>query len=117
MEYGTLLVFLLFSLVFVGGGIVVNYLIMPQKPNDEKNEIYECGIDPKGDAEIRFNLKFYVFALMYVVFAVEAAFLIPWAVVYKSLSGWAPFIEAVVFIIILILGLAYAWKKGDLKWE
>ena len=51
MEYGTLLVFLLFSLVFVGGGIAVNYLIMPQKPNDEKNETYECGIDPKGDAE------------------------------------------------------------------
>lgn len=116
MEYGTLLVFLGVALVFVAGGIIVNRLLMPSKPSIEKSMTYECGVDPYCDAQIRYNIRFYVFALMYVIFAVEAVFLIPWAVVFKSIAGWMPLIEAGIFILILILGLAYAWKKGDLKW-
>lgn len=117
MEYGMLLMFLIFACVFVVAGIAANYVIQPRNVTEEKNTTYECGIDPKGDANIRYNLRFYVFALMYVVFAVEAAFLIPWAVVFKSLDGWFPLVEALIFVFILILGLAYAWKKGELKWE
>lgn len=116
MEYGMLFTFLMVAIIFTGAGIVVNYLLMPSKPNKEKNTIYECGIDPSGDARIRYNLRFYIFALMYVVFAVEAVFLIPWAVIYKKITGWFPLIEGLIFILILILGLFYAWKKGDLKW-
>jgi NADH-quinone oxidoreductase subunit A len=117
MEYGMLLMFLLFAVVFVAGGLVVNILIMPYNPTKAKNTTYECGIDPSGDAEIRYSLRFYVFALLYVIFAVESAFLIPWAVVYRKISGWSALIEAVIFIFVLVLGLAYAWKKGELKWE
>ncbi|MFP4466850.1 MAG: NADH-quinone oxidoreductase subunit A [Candidatus Goldiibacteriota bacterium] len=116
MEYGMLLTFLLFGIFFTAAGVVMNYLIMPNKPSEEKNTTYECGIDPKGDAHIRYNLRFYVFALMYVIFAVEAVFLIPWAVVYKELSGWYPFVEVLIFILVLVLGLVYAWKKGELEW-
>lgn len=117
MEYGTLLVFLAFSHVFVAGGIFVNYLLMPRKPGAEKLSTYECGLDPIGEARVSYSLRFYVFAVMYVVFAVEAAFLLPWAVVYRSLPGALPFLEILVFIFILVLGLAYAWKKGELKWD
>ena len=117
MEYGMLLTFLLFSLVFVAGGIAMNYLIMPYKPTEEKRMTYECGLDPHNDASIRYNLRFYVFALLYVVFAVEAAFLIPWAVVYKKMEGLMPLIEVLIFIVILVFGLAYAWVKGELEWE
>jgi NADH-quinone oxidoreductase subunit A len=117
MEYGTLLVFLLFGVVFVAGGVAVNYLLMPSRPNREKNATYECGLDPVGDARVKYTMRFYVFALIYVVFAVEAAFLLPWAVVYKKLPGLFPLVEALIFIFVLVLGLAYAWKKGDLKWD
>ena len=116
MEYGMILMFLFVAIVFVAGGIIVNRLLMPNNPTKEKLLTYECGIDPVGDAHIRYNIRFYVFALMYVIFAVEAAFLIPWAVVYKQLPGLFPLVEVLIFLVILVLGLAYAWKKGGLKW-
>ncbi len=114
MQYGTVLMFLFVAVVFAVGGIVVNLFIGPHKPGKEKNTVYECGIDPTGDARIRYSIRFYVFALMYVIFAVEAAFLIPWAVVFKTVPGIMVLIEALIFIGILILGLAYAWEKGEL---
>jgi len=118
VEYGMLLMFLGFAVFFVAAALFANWLVMPHNPTEEKNKIYECGVDPEGGAHVRYNIRFYVFALMYVIFAVEAAFLIPWAVVYKKLAvmGWFPLVEAVIFIFILVLGLAYAWKKGELKW-
>ena len=117
MEYGMILMFLLFAVIFVAGGVIVNRLLMPRKPNDIKESTYECGVDPVDNAIIRYNIRFYVFALMYVVFAVEAAFLFPWAVVFRAIPGMLPLIEVLVFIFILVLALAYAWKKGALKWD
>ncbi len=117
MAYGTFLVFLGFAIVMVIGGVVVNYILMPYKPGYEKRTTYECGLDPIGEAQVRYSIKFYVFALMYVVFAVEAAFLLPWAVVYKKIAGFMPLTEALIFIFILVLGLAFAWKKGELTWD
>ncbi len=117
MEYGTLLVFLAFAHIFVIGGVAANYLLMPRGKSAERLTTYECGLDPIGEAHVRYSLRFYVFAVMYVVFAVETAFLLPWAVVYGSLQGAAPFIDIFVFISVLLLGLAYAWKKGELKWD
>jgi NADH-quinone oxidoreductase subunit A len=90
---------------------------MPYKPSKAKYTTYECGIDPIGNAQIRYSMRFYVFALMYVVFAVEAVFLLPWAVVYRRMTGLMPLIEVLIFIFILVLGLAFAWKKGELKWD
>lgn len=117
MEYGTLLVFLAFSHVFVAGGIAANYLLMPRKGGPERLGTYECGLEPVGEARVRYSLRFYVFAVMYVVFAVEAAFLLPWAVVYGGMPGPLPFLEVLLFVLILALGLAYAWRKGELKWD
>jgi NADH-quinone oxidoreductase subunit A len=117
MEYGMLLMFMALALLAVAGGIAINWLLMPYKPTKEKQMTYECGVDPVGEAHIRYNLRFYVFALLYVIFAVEAAFLLPWAVVFRKISGMLPLVEGLIFIFILVLGLAYAWKKGELKWD
>jgi NADH:ubiquinone oxidoreductase subunit 3 (subunit A) len=117
LEYGMILSFLFFAVLFVAGGVGVNRLLMPFRPNKTKEATYECGIEPVDSAIIRYNIRFYVYALMYVVFSVEAVFLFPWAVVYKLIPGIMPLIEALIFISILILALAFAWKKGALKWD
>ncbi len=117
MEYGTILVFLAVALLLGFTVLGVNRLLMPFRPNKVKNSTYECGNEPVGDAQIRYNVRFYIFALLYVVFAVEAAFLFPWAVVYRRIEGMLPLVEAVVFLGILVIALAYAWRKGALKWD
>ena len=117
MEYGTILAFLAVALLLGAAALGVNRLLMPFRPNPVKNATYECGNEPVGDAQIRYNVRFYIFALLYVVFAVEAAFLFPWAVVYRQIVGMLPLLEAVVFLGILVIALAYAWRKGALKWD
>jgi NADH:ubiquinone oxidoreductase subunit 3 (subunit A) len=117
MEYATVLVFLAMALLLGGSAIGVNRLLAPHRPNPVKNATYECGMEPVGDAQVRYNVRFYVFALLYVVFAVEAAFLFPWAVVYRQIEGLLPLGEALAFIAILVLALAYAWRKGALEWD
>jgi NADH-quinone oxidoreductase subunit A len=117
MDYGYVLMFIFLGVAIVAGGIIINWLLMPYKPTQEKLTTYECGQDPVGDAQIRYRFRFYVFALLYVIFAVEAAFLLPWAIIFKKLTGLVPFIEALIFIVILVFGLVYAWKKGELKWD
>jgi NADH:ubiquinone oxidoreductase subunit 3 (subunit A) len=117
LEYATILFFLAAALLLAGAALGVNRLLSPSHPNPVKNSTYECGMEPFGDAQMRYNVRFYIFALLYVVFAVEAAFLFPWAVVFRSLSGLLPLGEAAVFLGILVLALAYAWRKGALKWD
>jgi NADH-quinone oxidoreductase subunit A len=117
MEYGTILMFLAMALLLGGTALGVNRLLMPYRPNAIKNATYECGNEPTGDAQIRYNVRFYIFALLYVVFAVEAAFLFPWAVVFREIEGFLPLGEVIVFIGILALALAYAWRKGALQWD
>ncbi len=117
MEYATILVFLAIALLIGGVILGLNRLLMPYRPNPVKNAIYECGNEPVGDAQIRYNVRFYIFALLYVVFAVEAAFLFPWAVVFRELEGFLPLAEVIVFLGILVLALAYAWRKGALQWD
>jgi NADH-quinone oxidoreductase subunit A len=117
MEYGTVLMFLAMALLLGVSALGVNRLLMPFHPNPVKNSIYECGNEPTGDAQIRYNVRFYIFALLYVVFAVESAFLFPWAVVYREIPGFLPLGEALAFIGILVLALAYAWRKGALQWD
>jgi len=101
------------------GFLVVNLLvwkvIRPSRYSEEKLTTYECGENPTGSAWIQFNIRFYVFALIFIVFDVEAVFLLPWAVVFRELGPLA-FIEGLVFIAILVVALAYVWRKGDLEW-
>jgi NADH-quinone oxidoreductase subunit A len=113
--HAAILVYLGAVIAFAVGGLVFWWLISPRRPTEEKATTYECGEDPKGSAWIQFNIRFYVFALIFVVFDVEAAFLIPWAVVFTRF-GWLAFLEGVVFIAILVVALAYVWRKGDLAW-
>jgi NADH:ubiquinone oxidoreductase subunit 3 (subunit A) len=111
-------VVLVFAAVIVGF-LVVNLLlwwaIRPSRFSEEKLTTYECGEDPKGTAWVQFNVRFYVFALIFLVFEVEAVFLLPWAVVFRELGALA-FVEGLVFISVLVVALVYAWRKGDLAW-
>ena len=113
-----ILIYFAAVIVFAGGGLVFWWLIRPHRDSEEKLTTYECGENPEGSAWIQFNIRFYVFALIFVIFDVEAAFLLPWAVVFRSMGELAPlaFVEGGVFILILVVALAYVWRKGDLAW-
>ncbi len=115
-EFGRIFIFLIIGLVFVAGGLIMSWLIRPSRPYPSKLTTYECGETPIGDTHIRFNIRFYVIALIFLIFDVEVVFLFPWATVYKEL-GWFAFIEMLVFIGILLVGYTYVWRKGDLDWD
>jgi len=116
--HAAILIYFAAVVVFAGGGLVFWWLIRPSRESEEKLTTYECGENPEGSAWIQFNIRFYVFALIFVIFDVEAAFLLPWAVVFRSMGELAPlaFVEGLVFILILVVALAYVWRKGDLAW-
>jgi NADH-quinone oxidoreductase subunit A len=123
----TIAVFVSVGAVFLLGNLFLGKLIRPNRPSPEKGEIYECGEKPVGTAWIQFDLRFYVVALLFVIFDVEIAFFFPWAVVFgeatKPEAGEAglafarfAFIELLIFFGILLVGFAYLWKRGDLEW-
>lgn len=114
-NFGNVFAFLLLGVVFVVGGYLTARLLRPHRPNPEKNSTYECGETAVGSAWVKFNIRFYVVALIFIIFDVEVVFLFPWATVFRQLGEFALF-EALVFAGILILGLVYAWVKGDLDW-
>ncbi len=113
--HASILVFLGVVVGFVAVNLIVWWLIRPSRFSEEKLTTYECGENPQGSAWIQFNIRFYVFALIFVVFDVETVFLLPWAVVYKEIGPLA-FAEGLVFISILVVALVYVWRKGDLEW-
>jgi NADH-quinone oxidoreductase subunit A len=88
----------------------------PSRPTGGKHTVFESGVDPVGDARKRFSVKFFLVALLFLIFDVETVFVIPWAVLFRQL-GWFGFVEMAVFIGILLLGLFYVWRKGALEWE
>ena len=101
--------------------LVIQYIVSPRhNKGGEKLVSYECGEVPEGSAWVKFNVRFYVIALIFIIFDVEVIFLFPWAVVFQSLVdsnlGFLAFIEMFVFVLILIIGFAYVWVKGDLDW-
>ena len=101
---------------FVLFNLVLSHIIHPHVRTHEKYVAYECGEDPVGGAWIQFNHRFYLLALAFVIFDVEVVFLFPWVIVFREL-GWFGLIEVVVFIGVLLIGLAYAWKKHALVWD
>lgn len=119
-DYGYVLVYLVAAVAFAEITLLVSRLAAPRRPYKEKNATYECGEPPVGEAWVRFNISYYIFALIFVVFDVESIFIYPWAVVFKSAikagNGGFMLFEMAIFIFVLILGLAYAWRKGVLKW-
>jgi len=113
--HSAILVFLAVVIGFLAVNLVLWWVIRPYRFSEEKLTTYECGESPQGSAWIQFNIRFYVFALIFIVFDVEAVFLLPWAVVFKQL-GFLAFAEGLVFVAILAVALVYVWRKGDLEW-
>ncbi|HYG76709.1 MAG TPA: NADH-quinone oxidoreductase subunit A [Planctomycetota bacterium] len=124
MQYGTALLMLVLAVVLTNALLTLNSLISPHNPTKEKQLSYECGEDPVGSAWLRFNIRFYVVALVFVLFDVEMALVYPVAVIFKSLTtattNYQPalivFGELFFFLAVLFLGLIYIWQKGDLGW-
>ncbi|HVS94281.1 MAG TPA: NADH-quinone oxidoreductase subunit A [Mucilaginibacter sp.] len=123
-EFGKIFIFLITGIIMVGLAFFVTRLLAPKNPTPEKLTSYECGEEPVGSAWIPFNSRFYVIALVFLLFEVEMVFVLPWATVFgnKTLNsadgrwGWFSLIEMFIFLGILVLGLAYVWVKGDLDW-
>ena len=95
--------------------MLIQKLVAPNNPKPDKLATYECGEESEGSAWVQFNIRFYVVALIFLIFDVEVVFLFPWAVVFNEL-GLLAFIEMAIFLLILIVGLAYVWKRADLDW-
>jgi NADH:ubiquinone oxidoreductase subunit 3 (subunit A) len=113
--YSAVLAFVVVAIAFLVVNLLVWKVLRPSRYSEEKLTTYECGENPTGSAWIQFNIRFYVFAIIFLIFDVEAVFLLPWAVVFREL-GILAFAEGLVFIAILAVALAYVWRKGDLEW-
>jgi len=107
---------ILFGCVALLGSKIVSKITRVNNPNPEKNSPYECGFEAFEEARTRFDVRFYLVAILFIVFDLEVAFLFPWAVVIRKL-GWAPFIAMGIFLLLLVVGFIYEWKKGALEWE
>ena len=114
-NYGIVGIFFVASIGFVLVTFLIARIFRPQRPTDEQLQTYECGEQTIGPSWVQYNVRYYIFGLLFVIFDVEVVFLIPWAVVYKQLGLFA-LIEMLIFIAILLFGLLYAWKKEVLKW-
>jgi len=115
-QYAPIFIFILIAL---GMGVVplaATFLIAEQKPNAEKLSAYECGFEAFEDARLQIDVRFYLLAILFVIFDLESAFLFPWAVVLDKI-GLFGFVEMVLFLVVLLVGYIYAWKKGALQWE
>ena len=114
-DFGRIFAFMLIAVVFVVIAILAAKFIRPSRPSKEKLMTYECGEDPIGSPWVKFNIRFYVVALIFLIFDVEIVLLIPWALVYKEF-GFGGFLIGAIFLFLLGLGMAYEWRKGDLEW-
>jgi NADH-quinone oxidoreductase subunit A len=115
-EYVPVLLFLILAIGFAVGTIAASSLIVPRRSNRVKMSPYECGVDPVGSARERFSVKFYLVAVLFILFDIEAVFLYPWAVAFRQL-GLYGLIEMGLFIVVLLVGYLYVLKKGALEWN
>lgn len=115
-EYWPVIITMLIALGFGFGALLIGYLVRIRRPYFEKLMPYESGNSPIGEPRFRFSVKFYIIAMMFVVFDVEAVFLYPWAVVFDKIGTYA-FIEMMIFITILIVGYVYAWRRDAFNWD
>lgn len=116
IEYGPLLVLTLISIVLSVVLVGASYLLSENKPDQEKVSVYECGFDPFGDSRQKFEVRFFLVGILFIIFDLEISFLFPWSIVINNLSllgYWSMYI----FLVILTLGLVYEWLKGGLDWE
>lgn len=114
--YLPIAIFTIIGLLFVGVTLGFSRLVRPSAPSAAKRATYECGAPPVGEAWKQFNPRYYLYALLFVVFDVEAAFLYPWALAFRQVGAYAV-AEFVIFVALLGAGLVYAWRRGALEWE
>ncbi|RLA37210.1 MAG: NADH-quinone oxidoreductase subunit A [Gammaproteobacteria bacterium] len=115
-NYLPILVFIAIGLVTGGGMLVTGAIMGPHRPDPEKNSPYECGFEAFEDARMKFDVRYYLVAILFIIFDLEIAFLFPWAVVLDQI-GMFGFLAMVLFLGILVIGFIYEWKKGALEWE
>ncbi|MBI4302072.1 MAG: NADH-quinone oxidoreductase subunit A [Chloroflexi bacterium] len=120
-DYGYVGLLLIVAILFPLSTIIISFLfryirVRPEKPDPVKASTYECGVEPIGPAWVQFNFRYYLYALLFVIFDVETVFLYPWAVALRQLKVFG-FIEMVIFMLILVLGYIYGWKKKALEWK
>ncbi|MBA4495963.1 NADH-quinone oxidoreductase subunit A [Paenactinomyces guangxiensis] len=119
-SFVSIAIFFLVGIALPVGALTAGRLLRPHQPSADKSITYESGVDPTGDSWIQFNVRYYLFALLFVIFDVETVFLYPWAVAYDSLResiGLFVLVEMLVFVLFLVIGLIYAWKKKVLEWK
>ena len=114
-DFASVLVYVIVAIGFILGSMIAGRIIRRHRPDPRKLSTYECGEDTIGTAWIQFNVRFYIIALIFLIFDVEIAVLFPWATVFKKV-GILAFVEMMLFVLILVVGFAYVWAKGDLEW-
>lgn len=116
LEYLPIMIFLGVAIVISGVAVGASYLVVPQHPDIEKNSQYECGFEPFSDARHKFDVRFYLVAILFIIFDLEVAFLFPWAVTLGKIGVFG-FWSMIIFLGILTVGFVYEWRKGALEWE
>ena len=115
-DYLSIIIFLFISLLLSIGFVVINYIASPNNPDPEKLSAYECGFEPFQDSRMEFDVRFYLVAILFIIFDLEIAFLFPWAISLGNI-GLLGFSSMMIFLFILTVGFIYEWKKGALDWE
>lgn len=117
VHFATALVFVVTGILFILATLIFGRFLRPRHPSPEKLSSYECGMDAEGTSWIQFNIRFYIIALIFLIFDVEIVLLFPWVTIFADPDyGWLPFVEMLVFISILVVGFIYVWVKKDLEW-
>ena len=121
-NYFPVFVFVLVGIAFGVLPVLLGWILAPNRPDSEKLSPYECGFEAFEDARMKFDVRYYLIAIIFILFDLEIAFLFPWATIFKEIVQtesikWFGFIEMLVFIVILVIGYVYAWAKGALEWE
>ncbi|MFV1984495.1 MAG: NADH-quinone oxidoreductase subunit A [Thiohalomonadales bacterium] len=115
-NYLPVLIFLIVGFVFGGILVAMGFMLGPSKPDSQKNSPYECGFEAFEDSRMKFDVRYYLVAILFIIFDLEIAFLFPWAIVLKEI-GMFGFVAMVIFLGILVIGFIYEWMKGALEWE
>ena len=115
-DYLSIIIFLFIALVLSMGFIFINFICAPNNPDPEKLSAYECGFEPFSDSRMEFDIRFYLVAILFIIFDLEIAFLFPWAITLGKI-GAIGFYSMMSFLLILTIGFIYEWKKGALDWE
>ena len=116
LDYLPILILVILAALFAAGSVLLSSLLGPRRPNPEKLSPYECGVEPVGTARERFSVKFYLVAMLFIIFDMEIVFLYPWAVVFQQLRLFG-LMAMGSFLLVLLVGYFYVWKKGGLEWD